>query len=327
MTQFNPVIGLSNPHIQTILPRFIRKKPLFQAKWQSIETDDGDFLDLAWSEDWQSQQAKDKPIFVLFHGLEGSFHSPYANGLMNAFAQSGWLSVMMHFRGCSGRPNRLARAYHSGEVEDARFFLTHLNTLFPHQIKVATGISLGGNMLVNYLAKYQHQPLLSAATVVSAPLDLAACSQRIEQGFSKVYRNYLLSSLKANAIQKQHKLHHAIGITTKNIQAIKTLYDFDDKLTAPLHGFSDANDYYQRCSGIKVLNNTAIPLQVIHAKDDPFMTEKVIPDFKLNSNIHYRLCQHGGHVGFMTGTINKPSFWLEDYLPHYYQHYLQEERS
>lgn len=324
MIPFNPVRGLSNPHLQTILPRVLRKKPLFNALWQSIETPDGDFLDIAWSEDWKTSEVKNKPIFVLFHGLEGSFHSPYANGLMDAFAKRGWLSVMMHFRGCSGRPNRLARAYHSGEIEDARFFLKHLDELFPKQNKVATGISLGGNMLVNYLAKYQHDPMLSAATVVSAPLDLAACSHRIEQGFSKVYRNYLLSSLKQNAIRKEHQLHQAIGITSKQIQTINTLYDFDDQLTAPLHGFKGADDYYRRCSGINVVNETSIPLQVIHAQDDPFMTEKVIPNFKLNSNIHYRLFKRGGHVGFLSGSIRQPKFWLEESLPYYYQHFLEK---
>src|SRR5690606_4655188 len=109
--------------LQTLLPRFIRKKALFEPIWQTLDTPDGDFLDLAWSEDPSSESARKKPLFVLFHGLEGSFFSPYANGLMNAFANAGWLSVMMHFRGCSGKPNCLARAYHSGETEDARYFL------------------------------------------------------------------------------------------------------------------------------------------------------------------------------------------------------------
>jgi predicted alpha/beta-fold hydrolase len=322
MIEFIPAKGLINPHLQTIVPRIVRKKPLFEAHWQSIETPDGDFLDLAWGEDWQADSAQNRPIFILFHGLEGSFHSPYANGLMHAFAQKGWLSVMMHFRGCSGRPNRLARAYHSGEIEDARQFLNHINTLFPNQAKVAVGISLGGNMLVNYLAHYHERPLLDAATVVSAPLDLAECSKRIESGFSKVYRNYLLGSLKKNAHNKQQLISQALGSNTPNIQSIKSLYDFDNTLTAPLHGFKDARDYYQRCSGLKFINQVRIPLQVIHAKDDPFMTEKVIPNFHLNSNIHYRLLDHGGHVGFLSGSLAKPVFWLEQSLPNYYQHLI-----
>ena len=203
MTHFTPATGLTNPHLQTLIPRLIRKAPLFEPVRQTIETPDGDFLDLAWSEDWNSKQAKKKPLFILFHGLEGSFNSPYANGLMDAFTSQGWLSVMMHFRGCSGRTNRLARAYHSGETGDARLFLSQINKEFPHQPKVALGVSLGGNMLVNYLATYRHDPLVDAATIVSAPLDLASCSSRIEQGFSRVYCNYLLNSLKKKRAKKR----------------------------------------------------------------------------------------------------------------------------
>lgn len=319
MTQFVAATGLKNPHLQTLFPRFIRKKALFEPVWQTLDTPDGDFLDLAWSEDPHHANAQNKPLFVLFHGLEGCFYSPYANGLMHAFARDGWLSVMMHFRGCSGKPNRLARAYHSGEVEDARQFLTYLHSLFPHAAKVAVGISLGGNMLANYLAKYQGDERLDAATIVSAPLDLSACSQRIEQGFSRVYRRYLLSSLKRNALRKHHLLAGELSLSYQAIRQLKRLYEFDDLITAPLHGFQDAADYYQQCSGLNKLREIRIPTQIIHAKDDPFMTDAVIPKFVLPDNIDYRLFDHGGHVGFLSGSALQPRFWLEEALPAYYE--------
>ncbi|MFM2588672.1 hydrolase [Vibrio sp. TBV020] len=323
MTQFVAAKGLTNPHLQTLAPRFIRKKALFEPVWQTLDTPDGDFLDIAWSEDInqsnQDEAKTDKPIFVLFHGLEGCFYSPYANGLMNAFAKQGWLSVMMHFRGCSGKPNKLARAYHSGEVEDARFFLEYLNQLFPNQTKVAVGISLGGNMLANYLAKYSEEPLLDAATIVSAPLDLSACSERIEQGFSKLYKSYLLTSLKKSALQKQHLLKGELGLSYHSIKRVTRLYEFDDLITAPLHGFKDAEDYYHKCSGIHRLKEITLPTQIIHAKDDPFMTDAVIPKYVLPDNIDYRLFEQGGHVGFVTGSAIKPRFWLEEALPAYYE--------
>ncbi|MEZ8100594.1 hydrolase [Vibrio bivalvicida] len=319
MTHFVAAKGLANPHLQTLAPRFIRKKALFEPIWQTLDTPDGDFLDIAWSENINDKSVKDKPIFVLFHGLEGCFYSPYANGLMDAFAKQGWLSVMMHFRGCSGKPNKLARAYHSGEVEDARFFLEHLDSLFPQQTKVAVGISLGGNMLANYLAKYNQEPLIDAATIVSAPLDLSACSERIEQGFSKLYKNYLLSSLKKSALQKHHLLKGELGLSYQHIKRVTKLYEFDDLITAPLHGFKDAEDYYQRCSGIHRLKEITLPTQIIHAKDDPFMTDAVIPKYVLPDNIDYRLFEQGGHVGFVTGSALKPRFWLEEALPSYYE--------
>lgn len=319
MTQFVAAKGLTNPHLQTLAPRFIRKQALFEPHWQTLTTPDNDFLDLAWSENITQESKVDKPIFILFHGLEGCFYSPYANGLMHAFAKEGWLSVMMHFRGCSGKPNHLARAYHSGEVEDARFFLSHLNERFPEQKKVAVGISLGGNMLANYLAQYSENPLIDAATIVSAPLDLSACSQRIEQGFSKIYKTYLLSSLKKNALRKHHLLKGELDLSYHSIKRVTKLYEFDDLITAPLHGFKDAEDYYNRCSGIKRLKEISLPTQIIHAKDDPFMTDDVIPKFVLPDNIDYRLFEQGGHVGFVTGSALKPRFWLEEVLPSYYQ--------
>lgn len=319
MTHFTAAKGLTNPHLQTLAPRLIRKKALFEPIWQTLDTPDGDFLDLAWSEDWQQERAARKPIFVLFHGLEGCFYSPYANGLMHAFSSQGWLAVMMHFRGCSGKPNHTARAYHSGETEDARHFLRHLNHLFPDQTKVAVGISLGGNMLANYLADYRDEPLLDAATIVSAPLDLSACAERIEQGFSKVYKTYLLSSLKKNALRKHHLLKGELDLSYQSIKRVTKLMEFDDLITAPLHGFKDAQDYYQRCSGIRRLKEIRLPTQIIHAKDDPFMTPDVIPKFVLPDNIDYRLFDQGGHVGFLTGSAIKPRFWLEEALPAYYE--------
>lgn len=319
MTQFVAAKGLANPHLQTLAPRFIRKKALFEPVWQTLDTPDGDFLDIAWSEPMASQATQHKPLFVLFHGLEGSFYSPYANGLMNAFAQQGWRAVMMHFRGCSGKPNKLARAYHSGEIEDARLFLEYLDELFPHQTKIAVGISLGGNMLANYLAQYRDEPLLDAATIISAPLDLSSCSKRIEQGFSKLYKNYLLTSLKNSALQKYQLLKGELALSYQHIKQVATLYEFDDLITAPLHGFKDAQDYYQQCSGIHRLKQIQLPTQIIHAKDDPFMTEAVIPKYVLPKNIDYRLFDQGGHVGFVSGSVLKPRFWLEEALPAYYQ--------
>ncbi|NAW67877.1 hydrolase [Vibrio sp. V27_P1S3P104] len=318
MHPFVAASGLQNPHLQTLLPRFIRKKARFEPTWQTLDTPDGDFLDLAWSEAPGTKKAQSKPIFILFHGLEGSFYSPYANGLMDAFAKQGWLSVMMHFRGCSGKPNHLARAYHSGETADARWVLEYLRQQFPQQPIIATGVSLGGNMLINYLADYQTDPIVTAATAISAPLDLAACSQRIEQGFSKLYCRYLLSSLKRNALKKHRLLQDTLGLSENGIQRITKLYDFDQLITAPLHGFKNAHDYYQRCSGMQRLKEIRTPTQIIHAKDDPFMTDAVIPKFSLPDNIDYRLFTNGGHVGFISGTLTQPELWLEKALPDYY---------
>ncbi|WP_026029227.1 hydrolase [Aliivibrio fischeri] len=321
MDNFTPATGLSNAHIQTLLPRFLRRSPLFNAYWQRLELPDSDFVDLAWSEN--PNKAGEKPLFILFHGLEGSFDSPYANGLLAAAKEQGWLGVMMHFRGCSDVPNRLVRAYHSGETEDARFFIEMLGARFPNQEKVATGISLGGNMLVNYLAKYQNDTLLNAATVISAPLDLGACSERIQQGFSRLYQGYLLGSLKNNSIKKLNASRKEIvGLNKEMIKAIPDLITFDNLITAPMHGYAHAQDYYQQCSGLQFLDRIDIPTRIIHSKDDPFMTNAVIPTHPLPNCVHYQLTEHGGHVGFINGSITKPNFWLESTVNHWFQKIL-----
>ncbi|MDO6499316.1 hydrolase [Photobacterium sanguinicancri] len=320
---FTPAVGLGNPHLQTLLPRFIRRKPLFTPHTQRIETPDGDFLDIAWtdvpSNHQRTSEAKTKqtplPIMILFHGLEGSFNSPYANGLLHAAMQQGWLGVMMHFRGCSGEMNRQARSYHSGETSDARFFIQWIRQQFPDSPLFAVGVSLGGNMLVNYLAEHGDDSELCAAQVISPPLDLSACSERIEQGFSKVYKQYLLSSMKKNISKKMALLPDALPLDQTRIEAISTLRQFDDLVTAPLHGYQDANDYYQCCSGLQRLHQVKVPLRVIHAKDDPFMTHDVIPSQPLPDHIDYHLSPNGGHVGFLTGSWRNPTFWLETTVP------------
>lgn len=316
MMNFQPMTGLSNPHLQTLLPRFIRRNPLFSPHWQRLMTPDDDFVDLAWTE--KPEQVGNKPLFILFHGLEGSFHSPYANGLLHAASQEGWLGVMMHFRGCSGEANKQPRAYHSGETSDARFFLEHLDELFPSNHKAAVGISLGGNMLANYLAQYNQEPILNKAAIISAPLDLAACSNRIQQGFSTVYQNYLLRSLKNNAIKKLPLLPTSLQLDKGKVSNIRSLYQFDDHITAPLHGFESADDYYQRCSGLQRLPDIKISTLVVHAQDDPFMTKAVIPTQQLPDNITYHLTNHGGHVGFVSGSCCNPTFWLERCLPYWF---------
>ncbi|WP_318418411.1 hydrolase [Photobacterium leiognathi] len=322
MSSFTPAFGLQNPHIQTLLPRFVRRVPLFTPITQRITTPDDDFLDLAWTAQPEPSNSTE-PLMILFHGLEGSFHSPYANGLLHAAKQQGWLAVMMHFRGCSEELNKQPRGYHSGEIEDARFFITWLRQQFPYRPFVAVGVSLGGNVLVNYLAHYGDKSELVAAQAISPPLDLASCSERIQQGFSKVYQQYLLSSMKRTTAKRIDHHPDKMPLSQQALDEIKTVWQFDNLITAPLHGFLNADDYYQRCSGINQLEKITSPLRIIHAKDDPFMTEAVIPKQTLPNNIEYDLLEKGGHVGFVGGTLFKPQFWLEHTVPQWFAKQLQ----
>ncbi|MGW1444285.1 hydrolase [Serratia rhizosphaerae] len=320
---FRPLSGAGNPHLQTLLPRLVRRRVLLQPHWQRLELPDGDFVDLAWSEDPAS--AGDKPRVVLFHGLEGSFYSPYAHGLLHAWREKGWLGVVMHFRGCSGVPNRKQRIYHSGETEDARFFLRWLRDTHGAAPTAAVGISLGGNMLACYLAQQRQESLLDAAVVVSAPLMLEPCSLRMEQGFSRVYQHYLLGQLKQNATRKLLRDPASLPLKLPQLKGLRRMRDFDDAITARIHGFRDATDYYRRCSALPLLPEIQTPLLIIHAKDDPFMTDAVIPDLSaLPPNIEYQLTERGGHVGFVGGTLHKPQMWLEQRIPAWLTPYLDK---
>lgn len=321
---FRPLAGASNPHLQTLLPRLVRRHVTLQPFWQRLELPDGDFVDLAWSEN--PELARDKPRVVLFHGLEGNFYSPYAHGLLSAWQAKGWLGVVMHFRGCSGEPNRKSRIYHSGETDDARFFLRWLRESYGQVPTAAVGVSLGGNMLAMYLAEQSQDSLLQAAVVVSAPLMLEPCANRMEQGFSRVYQHYLLNQLKLNATRKLLHYPGSLPLDLAQLKGLRRIRDFDDVITAKIHGFNDAVDYYRRCSALPLLPQITTPLLIIHAKDDPFMTAEVIPNLSdLPSNIDYQLTEHGGHVGFVGGSLKHPQMWLEQRIPTWLSPYLEQQ--
>ncbi|MBI6550172.1 hydrolase [Xenorhabdus lircayensis] len=323
---FCPLSGASNPHLQTLLPRLLRRHPKLQPHWQRLTLPDGDFVDLAWSED--PETVSHKPRLVLFHGLEGGFRSPYAHGLISACQEKGWLGVVMHFRGCSGEPNRQQRIYHSGETSDARYFLNWLKTTYGNAPTAAVGYSLGGNMLACYLAEEQEQAQVDAAVIVSAPFMLKACSKRIEQGFSQVYQHYLLNKLKNNATRKLLRYPNSLPLSLSQLNSMKKLREFDDAITAKIHGFKDADDYYHQCSALPRLPNITTPLLIIHAKDDPFMAPEVIPNpAHLPPNIEYQMTEHGGHVGFVSGSLKNPQMWLEQRIPDWLAPYLEPSSS
>lgn len=319
---FRPMTGASNAHLQTLLPRLVRRRVTLKPHWQRLTLPDGDFVDLAWSED--PAQARNKPRVVLFHGLEGSFHSPYAHGLLQAWKARGWLGVVMHFRGCSGVPNRLNRIYHSGETDDASYFLQWLRAEWGDVPTAAVGISLGGNMLACLMGKQGNDCLLDAGVVVSAPLMLEPCSLRLEQGFSRLYQRYLLGLLKQNARRKLRAWPGTLPVDLVQLESMRQLREFDNAITARAHGFIDASDYYRRCSAMPLLPEIRKPLLIIHAQDDPFMTPDVIPDpALLPSNVEYQLTRHGGHVGFVGGTLRSPQMWLEQRIPQWLTTWLE----
>lgn len=312
-SQFKPAWWARNSHAQTILADLLTRRHSLHCQPERFELEDGDFVDLAWTEQPPSDHSG--PLIVLFHGLEGSLRSHYAHRFMKSKQQRGWPAVMMHFRGCSGEPNRHPRGYHSGETGDARFLLRTLRQRYPHAQLMAVGYSLGGNMLLKYLGEHHQDPLISAAISISPPLNLAACGHRLERGFSRCYQYYLLRRMKRNFKQKiaQLPILRERTLCGDNHHQLKTFREFDHQITAPLHGFNSADDYYQQCSALPYLKKIVTPTLIIHAADDPFMTHAVIPDAsQLGSGVEYELSSKGGHVGFISGKRPwRPKFYLE----------------
>ncbi len=295
---FTPPRGLTNPHVQTLLPRLM-PRPRIAHDSEILELPDGDFVELNWVRPGPANAAA--PVFVLFHGLEGSYDSPYARWLLATASRMGWRAVLMHFRGCGSRPNRLPRAYHSGDTADAYWLIAELSRRYPKALKVAAGVSLGGNMLLKLVAEQGGGGLdLSGAIVISAPLDLAASADTLHQGFSRIYERHLLNALKRKVAPRLARGELPLALDTRALSQIDSLRGYDDQVTAPLHGFDDAADYYRRASAGRLLGEVELPTLILHADDDPFMPASLFERLPQPADaVRLEITHHGGHVGFM----------------------------
>ena len=309
---------LNNRHIQTLYAPFFRKFPKTKFIIERFNLKDKDFVEAYW---YKQKPKKNQPIVVLFHGLAGSYKSPYIQGAMQELENRGFASVLMHFRGCSGKDNLLPRSYHSGDTEDARAYITHLHKSYPKSKLHAIGYSIGGNMLLKLLGKDGlNTPLLSAISV-SAPLDLDICANTIDRGFAKIYQAYLLKPLKEQLKRKflQFDMKQFIDLKANNIDKIKTIREFDNLYTAPINSFKNANNYYKRCSAKQYLKDIKIPTLIIHALDDPFMTPDILPKkSEIFNSITLKVVPYGGHVGFIKGSIFKPEYTLDSIVSDFF---------
>ena len=300
---FNPPLYLKNRHIQTLFATLFKKKELLEFEKKTFWLSDGDFIEPFWY-----KKDLSKPVVVILHGLGGSYRSPYISSLVQNLAKNGYSPVVMHFRGCGDKPNNSARSYHSGDTQDLREFLQSLHV---NQKKLyAIGFSLGANVLLKYLGEEKEHSLVSKAVAISTPFKLDICANEINKGFSKIYQTYLLDTLKPLLERKASQFD--VGVTKQQIQKIKTFWEFDELYTAPIHGFKNAKEYYKKSSSFYFLQDIQKPTLIIHAKDDPFMSEKVLPKEKdLSKYIQFELYDHGGHVGFVEGSFFQPVFWVD----------------
>ncbi len=308
---FAPAWWLRNAHLQTLWAGLVRRAPQPALRRERLELPDGDFVDLDWT------SGPDGPVVIILHGLQGSSDSNYARGLLRSLHQQGWRAVLMHFRGCSGEPNRLPRFYHAGDTGDLNTLIHVLRAREPRTALAAVGFSLGGNVLLKYLGQHADTAPLACAVAVSAPFDLHAAARRLECGFSRVYQHGLLRSLRL-ALRKKFK-HMDAPVNLHGFDEINTIREYDDRITAPLHGFSGVDDYYTQSSCRQFLSRIRTPTLILHAADDPFMTSAAIPaQAELSRHVTLELSERGGHVGFVCGAAPwKTRYWLEQRIPDY----------
>jgi uncharacterized protein len=293
------------------------RQPRVEYRRERWDTPDGDFIDVDFA--LPEPAAREAPVLVLFHGLEGCSRSHYALAVMRAAADRGWRGLVAHFRGCSGEPNRLPRAYHSGDSDEGDWILRRLRARHPEGRLYAVGISLGGNMLAKWLGERgTDAQFVSAAASIGAPLDLAAGDAALSRGFNLVYTKVFLATLRGKALGKCQRFAGVASVEA--IRASRDLYDFDNAYTAPVHGFRDTEDYWARASGKPHLAAVAVPHLVLNARNDPFVPAASLPRAaEVSRFVHLEQPEEGGHIGFARGPWPGNLGWLPSRLFRFFE--------
>jgi uncharacterized protein len=316
-------LWLPNRHVQTIVPSLFARRPAVTFRRERWDTPDGDFIDLDWvvhdgslhggaaiAQQPPQVPAGNAPLFVLFHGLEGGSSSHYALALMAAAREYGWHGVVPHFRSCSGALNRLPRFYHLADSHEVDWVLRRLRATHSGPI-VAAGVSLGGNVLLRWVGEQRGGAtgVIAAAAAISAPIDVHAGGRALSQGFNMVYTRNFLKTLKRKAEQKLAQFPDLFD--RQAMLASRTMYEFDNVVTAPLHGFRDTNDYWSAATTRPLLPHVEVPTLVLNARNDPFLPAAALPSrHDVSAAVELDQPEHGGHAGFMTGPFPGRIDWL-----------------
>ena len=347
-------VWLPDGHSQTLYGALAARYHRIAFVRERVDTPDGDFLDFDWSGPglfphrtpadahdadpapvagtaavrWMTDsdrlalpQTPETSAVIIFHGLEGNSLSRYAQSIGQYFRARGWVVVVAHFRGCSGTPNRLARAYYSGDSEEIGFMLQAARQRLPAARWHAVGVSLGGNALLKYLGEQgQAAARLAAAAGVSVPLDLVAAGQNLSRGFINrhIYTRFFLRTMKAKVLEKARRFPGVIDVM--RVAHARDLREFDDAYTAPMHGFRNALDYWTRASCKPLLAGIAVPCLVLNARNDPFLPEPALPGpDECSDAVLLHQPAEGGHAGFVTGPFPGHGRWLPQRLARFFE--------
>ncbi|HTR08333.1 MAG TPA: alpha/beta fold hydrolase [Paraburkholderia sp.] len=318
-TSYRAPFWLPGAHVQTIVPAIFSRLPLPAYRRERWDTPDGDFIEVDWVDG--KGAGPTAPLFVLFHGLEGGSGSHYARSLAAAAHARGWHAVIPHFRSCSGPLNLLPRFYHLADSAEVDWVLRRLAARHAGPLIVA-GVSLGGNVLLHWLAQRREDAsIVAAAAAISAPLDVHAGGEMLAQGFGMIYTRSFLRTLKVKALQK---LEQYPGLfDAQMVLASRTMHEFDDVVTAPLHGFRSADDYWTQATIRPMLGEIVVPTLVLNARNDPFLPDHALPArHEVSAAVELDQPEHGGHVGFMTGPFPGRSDWLSQRVFAYFSPFV-----
>ena len=303
-SQFCPPWYLRNCHVQTILPALATGGARPDLRRERLELSDGDFLDLDWLESGHHRLA------ILCSGLEGNTRDPGMLRLARDFQVAGWDVLSWNYRGCSGVPNRLVRSYHSGATEDLAAVVARAG----ERPLALVGCSLGGNLVLKYLGEAPPPTKILAATAISATVDLASTARALDR---KIANRFYLKRLIASLCQKVRVKSAAMPgkFSVDGLADLHGFEHFDDRFTAPMHGFLNADDYWTRCSARQFLHAITVPTLLLSAKDDPFLTPDSFPfsEAANNPRLTLEVPEHGGHLGF----LDSQGSWLGRRIPEF----------
>ena len=313
---FSPAWWLPGPHLPTIFSKFGRRVRPAHDRIERWDTPDGDSLSVARVD----APTPGAPLLTIFHGLEGSIRSTYAQGLMHEARRRGWAAAMLIWRSCDGRIPSAPRLYHSGETADADFFIRRLLAEQPDRALLSVGVSLGGNVLLKWLGEQGRAvpPQLRRAVAISTPYDLAAGADKLGTGVSRIYSWHFVRKLKRKAYAALQR-HPGLPVDRARLDAARSFWEFDDAFTGPVHGFAGAADYYRRASSIGFLPSIAVPTLLLSAVDDPFLPPSVLDRVRTlaapNPLLTLEFTPSGGHVGWIGGWPWRPTYHLDHRVP------------
>ena len=324
---YSPAWWIPGGHLQTLWGKLFRRQAPARTAVERWDTPDGDFVEVH-----RLAGPPRGPRLILLHGLEGTVRSHYAQGLLGEAARRGWAADLLIFRSCGAEMNRTRRFYHSGETSDLAMVLTRVVAEFPRALVGLAGVSLGGNVLLRFLGERGSNlpPQLVAAAAISVPFDLGRSSKRINRGFSTLYQRFFLRSLKRKVRQKVERFPDLV--TADRFASLRTLEQFDDVITAPLHGYRDAVDYYARASSLPALPDIRLKTLLLSAVDDPMLPPEVLDEVREaareNPALEIEFLKAGGHAGFVTGSVPwRPFYYAEYRIGEFFaQHFKGAER-